>query len=453
MGNVKAAFISFGFFAYPIDFIKNSSKAIFDEAVKRGLDAEYFGPCIEVEDSERVVKELKTREFDFIIAHVTTWTTSPVVVRVLKDFKHVPVLVWGIGGRTENGTLVSPASAAGTSGLLHTFRQFGIKYKYIYDHPDSEPKVDEVLKFAKIAEAIKSLNGAKVGAMGYCDMGLYPLMLDGVALKRQLGMDVEDIFSYEIGKLADEAPKAEVDKVVDEMRSDLRFDAEPTYEQLEKTARLTYALRKVARERKYVGVTMKCVYGVSRYMGFTPCLTQALLAKDITSICESDAPGLITNVILKQLTGQSATFMENYEYYPDKALVGVCGFAPFDMTCCGKVKCMNAGWGGFTGLYVTEEMRPGRITIARLFSEDGKLKMLLLGADAEIPGKWAELGWAEPMPKFPSMLLKFDCPLDFYIENQPAQHINIVYGDWKQEIKEFCRFTGIEIVEYRGAGV
>lgn len=43
-------------------------------------------------------------------------------------------------------------------------------------------------------------------------------MLDGIALKRQLGMDIEDIFSYETGRLADEAPKAEVDKVVDVMR-------------------------------------------------------------------------------------------------------------------------------------------------------------------------------------------------------------------------------------------
>ena len=82
----------------------------------------------------------------------------------------------------------------------------------------------------------------------------------------------------------------------------------------------------------------------------------------------------------------------------------ICGFAPFDMTCCDRVKCMNAGWGGFTGLYVTGEMQPGKITIARLFSQDGKLKMLLLTVDAEIPGKWAELGWVEPMPKFPSML-------------------------------------------------
>lgn len=450
MGNVRAAFISFGFFAYPIEFIRERSKRIFDETVKRGLNAEYFGPCIEIEDSEKILKELKVKEFDFIIAHITTWTTSPVVVRVLKEYKNIPVLVWGIGGKTENGTLVSPASAAGTSGLLHTFRQFDIKYKYIYDQPDSEPEYNEALRFSKIAEAISMLNGAKVGVMGYCDMGLYPLMLDGIALKRQLGMDVEDIFSYETGKLADEAPKDEVDGVVAEMRNDLCFDSEPSYEQLEKTARLTYVLRKLVKERKYLGITMKCVYGVSRYMGFTPCLTQALLSKDITSICESDAPGLITQVILKQLTGQSSTFMENYEYYSDKALVGVCGFAPFDMACCSKVKCMNAGWGGFTGLYVTEDMRPGKITIARLFSEDGRLKMLLLTADAEIPKKWAELGWAEPMPKFPSMLLKFDCPLDFYIENQPAQHINIVYGEWKQEVKDFCKFTGIEVIEYRG---
>ena len=450
MGNVKAAFISFGFFAYPMDFIKENSMRIFTETKDRGLDMKYFGPVIDTEDSKRIAEELKTEDFDFIIAHTTTWTMSPVVLTVLGEFRDVPVLVWGMGGMTEKGTLISPASAAGTSGYLRTLRQFGIKYRYVYDHPDAQPKYDEVMHFANIIKAIKALRGARVGAMGYCDMGLYSLMLDGIALKKQLGMDVEDIFSFEIGKIAEEAPLDEVGKVIEEMKRDLRFDSEPTDEELEKTARLTYALRKKASERKYLGITIKCVYGVSRYMGFTPCLTQALLAKEITSICESDTPGLVTNVILKLLTGQSATFMENYEYYENKALVGVCGFAPFDMTYCDRVKCMNAGWGGFTGLYVTEEMKAGKVTVARLFSEDGRLKMLLLTADAEIPGKWAELGWAEPMPKFPSMLLTFNCPLDFYIESLPAQHINIVYGDYTREIREFCKLTDIEVIEFKG---
>lgn len=450
MKEVKAAFVSFGFFAYPKEYIVENSKRVFSEIVNRGLNVEYFGPVIEIEDSERVLEELEVKDFDFIIAHIVTWAMTPVVIRVLKEYKQIPILVWGLGGKTENGTLISPASPAGTSALLFSMRQFGIKYKYVYDFPDSEPKYDEVLKFANIVNSIKVLNGAKVGVMGYCDMGLYSLMIDGVALKNNLGMDVEDIFSYEVGTIAENAPEEEVKKIVEEMRNDLYFEEEPTYAQFEKTARMTYALRQKVKERGYLGLTMKCVYGVSRYMGFTPCLTQALLAKDITSICESDTAGLITQVILKQITGTSSTFMENYEYYANKMLVGVCGFAPFDMTREKKVRCVCAGWGGFTGLYETADMKSGKITIARLFSESGKLKMLLLTADTEIPDKWAELGWAEPMPKFPSLLLKPDCPIDFYIENSPAQHINIVYGDWKQEIKDFCRFTGIEIVEYRG---
>lgn len=450
MSNVRAAFISFGFFAYPEKYINEQSMKVFEETKKKGLDMEYFGPVIDIEDSEKVLTQLKTADFDFIIAHITTWTMTPVVIRVLKEYKNIPILVWGLGGKTEGSTLVSPASPAGTSALLFPMRQFDIKYKYIYDHPDSEPKYDEVLKFAETVGAIKTLNGSKVGVMGYCDMGLYSMMIDGIALKNQLGMDVEDIFSSEVGKIAEDMPKEEVDKVIEEMKKDLCFDSEPKDEQLEKTARLTCALRQKVKERKYLGVTMKCVYGVSRYMGFTPCLTQALLAKDIVSICESDAAGLVTEVVLKQVTGQSSTFMENYEYYKDRVLVGVCGFVPFDMTAEKRVKCLCAGWGGFTGLYETPKMKAGVITIARIFSQNGKLKLLLLTADTEIPGKWAELGWAEPMPEFPSLLLKLQCPVDFYVENIPSQHINIVYGDWRQEIRDFCKFTGIDIIEYKG---
>jgi len=369
------------------------------------------------------------------------------VIRVLREFKHLPMLVWGPGGKTIKGTLVSPASPAGTSALIWSMKQFGMKYRYVYDHPDSEPKYDDVLRFQRIMEALKTVNGSKVGVMGYCDMGLYALMMDGVALKRTLGMDVEDIFSQEVAKMADEAPAKEVKKVIAEMRSDLSFSERPTDEQLEKTARLTHALRRKVKERGYLGVTMKCVYGVSRYMGFTPCLTQALLAKSIVSICESDTAGLVSNVVLKAISGQSATFMEHYEYYPDKILVGVCGFVPFDMTTGKKVPCMCAGWGGFTGLYETPEMKKGPITIARLYTENGQMKVFLLSATTEIPGKWAELGWKEPMPKFPSLLIKPSIGVQRYVDLVPAQHVNIVYGDYVQDVRDFCYFTGVEVID------
>lgn len=442
-----AAFISFGFFAYPKEYIEQNSKRVFDEAVKRGLDATYFGPVLEYEDADKVNAQLAAHPHDYIIAHVTTWTMTPVVISVLRECSHKPILVWGLGGKTVNGTLVSPASPAGTSALLGPMRQMGIKHSYIYDHPDSEPKYADVLKFAGMVQAIKTIRGSKVGVMGWCDMSLYALMIDGVALKKQLGLDVEDIFSYEVGKVADEAPKEEVAKVIAEMRGDLAFESPVEDAQLEKTARLTYALRKKVAERRYLGVTMKCVYGVSRYMGFTPCLTQALLAKEIVSICESDAAGLITELILKQLCGQNSTFMEHYEYFTDKILVGVCGFAPFDMTCEKKVRCKCAGWGGFTGLYETAKMKSGVVTIGRLYSEKGVLKMMLLTAESALPQKWAELGWAEPMPEFPSLMIKPSCSVQKYIDMVPAQHVNIVYGDHTATIREFCKFTGIEVVE------
>jgi L-fucose isomerase-like protein len=282
--------------------------------------------------------------------------------------------------------------------------------------------------------------------MGYCDMGLYALMIDGVALKRQLGMDIEDIFSHEVGNLAESASAEEVNAVVEEMKGHLEFDQEPSFEQLEKTARLTVALRRKVTERKYLGVTMKCVYGVSRYMGFTPCVTQALLSKDVVSICESDAAGLITEVLLRQISGKPATFMEHYEYFTDKILVGVCGFVPFDMATGAKVPCKCSGWGGFTGLYETPEVKMGTVTIARLLSENGKLKMFLLAAEAQKPMKWAELGWAEPMPQFPSFLLKPSCTVESYINNVPAQHVNVIYGDYTAQLRDLCMLTGIEVI-------
>ena len=46
-----------------------------------------------------------------------------------------------------------------------------------------------------------------------------------------------------------------------------------------------------------------------------------------------------------------------------------------------------------------------------------------------------------------SLLIKPGCGMQRYIDAVPAQHINIVYGDQTHAVKEFCKFTGIDVVE------
>ena len=93
-------------------------------------------------------------------------------------------------------------------------------------------------------------------------------------------------------------------------------------------------------------------------------------------------------------------------------------------------------------------MKEGIVTLARLTKRAEKYRMFLTKGEAKRPSKWIELGWQEPTPDFPSLLVKTEIPVQTYLENVPGQHIIVVYGDYTQEIEQLCALMEIEI--FRG---
>jgi L-fucose isomerase-like protein len=199
--------------------------------------------------------------------------------------------------------------------------------------------------------------------------------------------------------------------------------------------------------RKLDAVSIKCVNGTTSQLGFNPCLAQTLLAsKDLSVICECDAYGLVTSIILSTVTGNASAFMEHYEIFDDEVLVGVCGFIPPEFAD-GAVKVRAANLGETnTGISNVSKVRTGEVTYGRFYNENGKFKLFLSHGEAKPCPKWTELGWEEPTPDFPAVLLKLEVPMQKYIENVPGQHIIMVYGDYIEKVKTVCNLLDIEVV-------
>lgn len=152
-------------------------------------------------------------------------------------------------------------------------------------------------------------------------------------------------------------------------------------------------------------------------------------------------------MMLSMLTGQTSTFMENYEFFDNEILVGTCGFLPLDFVD-GRVKVQSTNLGDFfVGLSNVSKVRTGIVTFARLYKNGDQYKMFLSKAEAKPPIKWIELGWNEPSPDFPSLLLKLDMSAQEYMERVPGQHIILVYGDHTDQMKDLCKLMEIEVVE------
>ena len=446
---LKAAVLILGEEIYPRDFLDGAIESVM--TALEDMDVEIAAKYIIMNDADGLCAErdLKGRDVDLIITAFVSWHITPNVMHALKHFRDIPILVLGVGGRTDaNGKLVSPAAAAGVTAFVPVLREMGYKYKVICGKPDEPLRADQVKSYLRAVNAAKKVRNARVGLIGYADMGLYTCAYDKTLVFDKLGIDIENYFSYEItGRMAS-APEDEIRSIISGIKERMEFENEITDVTLEKTARLYYAMKFQSETRRLNAISIKCVTGVTAFMGFNPCMAQSLLASnELSVICECDAYGLLTNVILTALTGQASAFMENYEVFDDAVLVGVCGFIPKDFTeGCERIRSANLGE-AFKGISNVSRVKTGTVTFGRLYQSDGRLKMFVSRGEACKSPKWTELGWAEPTPDFPSILLKLEMPVQSYLENVPGQHIIMVYGDWLAELKQLCGLLNIEVAE------
>ena len=87
------------------------------------------------------------------------------------------------------------------------------------------------------------------------------------------------------------------------------------------------------------------------------------------------------------------------------------------------------------------------MTCARLFYINGKYKMHVYTAEAKEPPAWNEYGWDDPAPQLPSLEVFPDsCTVEEFAQKVASQHVIVAYGDFKEELRDFCRMLDIELV-------
>jgi hypothetical protein len=75
-----------------------------------------------------------------------------------------------------------------------------------------------------------------------------------------------------------------------------------------------------------------------------------MLLSDELKLCtipENDAMGAVTQLVVKQLTGQCAAYLEFYEFFENSVLLGVPDFVPTEVVE-GRVKVKPAAFGGIS---------------------------------------------------------------------------------------------------------
>ena len=447
---MKIAFVGFGEVNTPIEIIERKCKKAVEDlsAFTKELYPIYpITDDYDEKDVNRAIDYLKGKDFDCLVLCVAGWIPTHAVIKIAEQFRHIPMVLWGLCGWIEDGRIITTADQAGTTALRKTMRDLGYKFKYVYDIIGKPSNVNKVIDFCKASNAFKNLRSAKIGQMGFRDMHLYGTLYDGVSLKREIGPEIECFEMLEVVKRSEKISSKDIDKVINTTIKGWNFKKQPDMDIVRRGVSYYLALKEIIDERKYVAVSLKDVDGMKKLLGFPPAMIFMLLAdrENLCTIPENDCLGNVTQAIVKYLTGQIGAYLEFYEFFDDGVLAGVPDYVPKEIID-GDVTVSPEAFGLLSqGVLNVSKVKTGVITMCRLAYEDGKYLMHMVVGEGTTPQKWEEAGWAQPAPQLPALKVLLNNTEDF-AEKVMCQHYIISYGDNSKVIKDFCKIAGIEII-------
>jgi len=446
---LHTGFVSFMAPAYTRDTVEalkkivdNAKEALISMGIKVTAEA---GPVIELSDVEVAVSKLKNADFDFLTALLPSWAEPPMIVNTVLRFANKPILLWTLSSFKEKGVLIAPAGAAGMSAVMHQLNTMGLRLKAVFGNPESSQVHDELLSFARSSSAVSKLASSRIGIFGYADMGSYTAGFDQTSLRSKIGVEVED---YEVHRLllkAEEVSDREADDFISKKLGGWSIDKEVAKKDLRKAIKIYLALEKIIDERKFNAVSMKCVYGLPIYYDITPCVPLALAGAEVPVVCESDVLGLVTELMMEYVSGQRSVYLEFYDIFEDRVLMGVCGMIPTSALK-DTPRIYRYAWGKLTGLMTLGSMKTGKVTLARLASAGDRYTMHVTVAEAVKPRDWHEIGWQLEAPVYPSLEVVLGNRTKEFTKNILAQHYHLVYGDYISELVDLCKLLKIDLV-------
>ncbi len=449
---IKAGFVGFGEVNSPTDLIERKVARAGEALEELGLELVTTKPVRDDpagEDERRAREDLARQDFDLLIVCLAGWIPSHTVIDVISPWAHKPMVLWGLTGYYEDGRLVTTADQAGTSALRDPMEAMGFKFKYIYDTIDDPfGGARKVLAFAEIARAASLLRRSRVGMMGYRDMRLYGTLVDGVSLRHVIGAEVDVFETLEVVQRMAMKEGVEVKAVQDRLLSEWEFEGEIDRAAFDQPIRMYLAIKDLIRERGFKGISLIDVDGVKKLLKFSPGLVMSLLAdlEGVAAIPENDALGLITQLMVRYVTGQVGAYFEFYEFMKDRLLVGVPDFIP-GAVAEGKVRARIAQFGMLsTGVLNVSKVKTGRVTLCRLASRGDHYKMHIVTGEAVTPQRWEEAGWDYPAPQLPGLEVILDEPVPDFAQKVLSQHYIIAYGDHRDQLIDLCWLLGVEVI-------
>jgi len=407
--------------------------------------------CRDINDARENGLFLRDQNIDVLVNHVGTWTYANDSIEVAR-IANVPVIIWPSYNKESLGI-------AGGAIVRGSHDELNLKNYMVYgDFNDKKLHREISILIRGIAGATK-LRGLRYGVGGTRSMGMIAAQPDPNQWLKDFGVDVD---GFEQVLLVERAKEYSIDKVdkfykwLEREFSSINVKKEVMDAQI----RMYFALRDYILKRDYNFISVKCLPELP-YVYTTFCLAISLLNdtsddgfgcnNPFVVACEADSNGALTMQILKNITNKTTLFADilYLDYEKQIATLGNCGSQPTDFASSRKDVCWVKE--GFIGhefkigcacsRYFGKE---GKVTISRLTRVNGKYNMLIASGNSikYLPKPEEEVG----SKQHPKLFITLDCNDRNFIKSLRTNHMHLVFGDFKEELKITCDVLGINTV-------
>ena len=96
----------------------------------------------------------------------------------------------------------------------------------------------------------------------------------------------------------------------------------------------------------------------------------------------------------------------------------------------------------YEGVYNATPYKEGTVTLARLANDGDSFKIHATVGTVIEPPQLHEVG----CPPYSWLQARIEQPVDHFMQHLASQHYAICYGDWREDLTEFCRLKGFRLI-------
>jgi len=434
--------VPFGYPDYPQEMLRHYTDASVRALTELGLQVECTPMVIVDKDVAAARKQARESEADLFVLLVLSWIEVPLVPSTLHEIFGRPLLLWShTTFREADGGEADLGCIPGAAVVRQTLEEMGVPFRFIYGQPEEDRVVRQALPLARAAHAARSLEASRVGLFGYASMGMYTGTFDHTKLRALVGPEVVHYDQYTLIRRAEAKAMEKAEAAVAVPAGGWELTGGLEAKALAPSWRVYEALRELAEEGRLDVVTVKCQYEMSRDWGLAPCLALSILGDIVTSSCEGDIYLAVSQLILHHLSGgETVAYGDIHTARGHDIIMGACGFAPLSQAR-GK-PIIRKHTALYEGVFNASPYKNGTVTLARLANDGAGFKLHITVGQVVDPPQLHEVG----CPPYSWLQARIEAPVDHFMQHLSSQHYAIAYGDWRDELAEFCRLKGIRLI-------